>query len=483
MPTGKASNFKEVQANFVAGNWVTSNKVIDNINPATGESFAKVSMASLNDLEKSVSQAQKIHESRMLYEMKPGERAAMIYRIGDALLELKQVGAQILCLESGKRLCDAEDEFDEAIRYFRYYAGMADKLEGRSIPLGAGYIDYTLNMPYGVTAHIIPWNFPLSIAARSLAPALAAANCAIVKVPELAPMTALLLGRACEMAEVPKGIVSILCGDGPQIGGALVRHPDVSQVVFTGSVAVGQQIMGVLAERVVPCITELGGKSGGIVARDANLEKVLDSVYWGIFFHSGQVCSAMSRLIVPREMQDEIIHMIEAKIDTFSVGDGIENNDITPVISETHLNGIIGSIEEGISEGARLVRGGHRLNRAGFFVAPTIFADIHTEMTVGKKEIFGPVLSLQPYDDDAEALAIANGTDYGLAAGVFTQDIDKAGWFSDRLDAGQVYVNEWYGGGVETPFGGMKMSGNGRDKGQEAIFNYVQTKNVAIRIG
>ncbi|NOZ32652.1 MAG: aldehyde dehydrogenase family protein [Alphaproteobacteria bacterium] len=470
------------QANFVAGKWVASDEVIDNINPATGESFAAISMAGLADLERSVAAAQRVHESRLMYELAPHKRAAMLHSIADALNSLKPDGARLLCLESGKRLRDAEDEFDEAVRYFRYYSGIADKLEGRSIPLGSGYIDYTVHVPYGVTAHIVPWNFPLSIAARSLAPALATANTAVVKVPELAPMAALLLGRACEMAEVPEGAVSILCGSGPLIGGALVNHPSVQQVAFTGSVPVGQKILADLAHRVVPSVVELGGKSAGIVARDANMARVLDSIYWGIFFNAGQVCSALSRLIVPREMQDEIVGRIEEKIAGFSVGNGLENHDITPVISEAHQERVLAAIDGGISQDGRLVCGGHRLNRAGYFVAPTIFADVDVEMTVAQKEIFGPVLVVQPYDRDEEALAIANGTDFGLAAGIFTQDIDRAGWFSDRLNAGQIYVNEWYAGGVETPFGGTGMSGNGRDKGQEAIFNYVHTRNVAIRL-
>jgi aldehyde dehydrogenase (NAD+) len=410
---------------------------MDVTDPSTGLTFAKICLADPADVTAAVHAAEQAHKARVMIDMAPSARAKMLRDIALALRDLKPEGAGLLSRESGKRRTDAEAEFDEAIRYFEYYSGLADKLEGRSIPLGPKYIDYTVHVPYGVTAHIVPWNFPLSIAARSLAPALAMGNCAIVKVPELAPLATLLLGKACQVAEVPAGVVSILCGTGVEAGETLVNHPDVQQVVFTGSVAVGQRILLNLSQRVVPAVTELGGKSAAIVTRGADLDKVIGSVFWGIFFNAGQVCSAMSRLVVPREMQDEI---------------------------------------------ATLVTGGHRIDRAGFFVAPTLFKDVTKGMVLAQEEVFGPVLILQPYDTGAEALEIANATKFGLASGVFSQDIDKIGWFSDRLIAGQVYVNEWYAGGIETPFGGMKLSGNGRDKGQEAIFNYLQTKNIAIKL-
>ena len=229
-------------------------------------------------------------------------------------------------------------------------------------------------------------------------------------------------------------------------------------------------------------MTELGGKSAAVVTVDADLNKVVDSVFWGIFFNAGQVCSAMSRLIVPRAMQAKIVALILAKIDALSIGDGLSDCDVTPLISQLQVDRVMAKIEQGIREGATLKCGGVRLNRDGFFIAPTVFADVDGDMEIGREEVFGPVLVIQPYDTEAEALALANGTEYGLCAGVFSQDIDKIGWFTDRLIAGQIYVNEWYAGGIETPFGGMKMSGSGRDKGHEAIYNYLQTKNVAIKL-
>ena len=473
---------KKPQPNFIAGEWVQSTTLLDNVDPATGVGFAKVSLASIADVDLAVEAARKTHEERTLVDMPPAERGRMLLRVAGELNLLREEGTKLLTRESGKRLSDAHAEFDEAVRYFEYYAGLCDKLEGRSIPLGSTYVDYTVHVPYGVTAHIVPWNFPLSIAARSLAPALATANCAIVKVPELAPMAAMLLGNACRAAGVPDGAVSILCGYGADVGEALTSHKDVRQVVFTGSVPVGQRILENLSKRIVPAITELGGKSAAVVTLDADLDKVLDSVFWGIFFNAGQVCSAMSRLVVPRALQGEIVDRILAKIETLSIGDGLSNCDVTPLISAQQVDRVMAKIELGVSEGASLKCGGKRLDRDGFFIAPTVFADVDGEMAIGCEEVFGPVLVLQPYDTEAEALALANGTEYGLCAGVFSQDIDKIGWFADRLIAGQIYVNEWYAGGIETPFGGMKMSGNGRDKGYEAIYNYLQTKNVAIKL-
>ena len=470
------------QANFIAGQWVTSKKVLDNIDPATGAVFAQVCLASVADVDKSAAAARKVHEARTLIDMAPAERGRLLLRIASELNALRTEGAKLLTRESGKRLSDAHGEFDEAIRYFEYYAGLCDKLEGRSIPLGWSEGDYTVHVPDGVTAHIVPWNFPLSIAARSLAPALATANCAIVKVPELAPMAAMLLGNACKAAGVPDGAVSILCGYGTEVGEALTMHEDVHQVVFTGSVPVGQRVLKNLSKRIVPAVTELGGKSAAVVTVDADLNKVVDSVFWGIFFNAGQVCSAMSRLIVPRAMQAKIVALILAKIDALSIGDGLSDCDVTPLISQLQVDRVMAKIEQGIREGATLKCGGVRLNRDGFFIAPTVFADVDGDMEIGREEVFGPVLVIQPYDTEAEALALANGTEYGLCAGVFSQDIDKIGWFTDRLIAGQIYVNEWYAGGIETPFGGMKMSGSGRDKGHEAIYNYLQTKNVAIKL-
>ena len=473
---------ESLQPNFIAGEWVSSADAVDVLDPAIDEVIARVSLVGSKELDRAINAAEQVHRSGALTRVRPSIRRDMLWRVGDALAFLKPSGAILLSRESGKRLIDAEAEFDEAIAYFRYYSGLADKIEGSSIPLGAEYHDYTVRIPYGVTAHIVPWNFPLAITARSLAPALAAGNTAVVKLSELAPLTGLLLGKACEIAAIPKGAVSILCGDGATIGNALVQHDAIQQVVFTGSVRVGQQILERLAQRVVPAVTELGGKSAAIVAPDADLDQVRQNVYSGAFLNAGQVCSAMSRLIVPRALQDQLSAMIAQDISKLSIGPGIKNNDVTPVISQQHADRILTAVADAKDEGATLVAGGHRLNRIGNFVAPTLFKDVTRDMTLAQNEVFGPVLAILPYDSLQEALAIANCTKFGLAAGIFTRSLNLAHSLASQLEAGQIYVNEWYAGGIETPFGGMKLSGNGRDKGQDAILNYLQTKNIGIRL-
>ncbi|MCJ8287217.1 aldehyde dehydrogenase family protein [Halomonas sp.] len=467
--------------NYVAGRWVPSSHTLDVIDPANGNKIALVSLASDDDIEHAVSAAKRVHENRILIDMHPGRRGRLLLRIADEIEKLKPQGARLLSRESGKRLVDAEGEFNEAANFFRYFAGMADKLEGRSIPIGNGYVDYTVYMPYGVTLHIVPWNFPVLLAARSLAPALASANTALVKVPEQDPLATLLLGVACTNAGVPEGAVSFLCGIGNETGERLIRHPDVQQVVFTGSVPIGQHILKTLAERVVPSVMELGGKSAAIVCDDANLGQVIDSIHSGIFFNSGQVCSAMSRLLVPESLHDEIVERIVGQIDGLSVGSGLENHDITPVISKRQANDIIRKCQAAAQSGATIVSGGKRIEREGFFVAPTLITNVSTEMDIAQEEVFGPVLCVIAYRNIQEALEIANGTDYGLVAGVFSQNVNNIAWLTERLYAGQVFVNEWFAGGIETPFGGVKMSGIGRDKGQESIYNYLQTKNIAIK--
>ncbi|MGH8403976.1 MAG: aldehyde dehydrogenase family protein, partial [Pseudomonas sp.] len=389
----------------------------------------------------------------------------------------------VLCQENGKRLVDAKDEFIEAARYFEYYAGMADKIEGTSIPLGNGYMDFTLYDPMGVSAQIVPWNFPVSICARSLAPALAAGNAVVIKSPELSPLGMCVLIRAIANAGLPQGAVNLICGRGREVGSYLVSHKSVDQIVFTGSVATGQSILRDAAQHAIPSVMELGGKSAAIAFADVNLEQLLASVQSGIFFNAGQVCSAMSRLLVQREIYEEVVEAVVAMAEGLSVGVGHDDADLTPVVSAGQLAGIEALCRRAIEEGAVAVTGGEAFcDRAGHFMRPTVFRDVAPQMCIAQEEVFGPVLAILPFDTEEEAIAIANGTEFGLVAGVFTQDISRAMRCTRRLKSGQVFVNEWYAGGIETPFGGVGLSGFGREKGQEALYSYVRTKNVAIRV-
>ena len=469
--------------NFIDGKWVASNSSINIENPATGEVFASIARASLDDLEMAVNAARKCVNSRELIDCKPAERSALLYRIAAEIRAISEQGSELAVLENGKRLSDARNEFNEAARYFEYYAGMADKIEGVSIPLGSDYIDYTVYEPFGISAQIVPWNFPVSICARSLAPALAAGNAVIVKSPELTPLAITWIATACKRAGLPDGALSILCGTGPEVGAALTAHKDINQIVFTGSVPTGRAILHAAAERAVPCVMELGGKSAAVVFADADLDQLMDSINWGIFFNAGQVCSAMSRLLVERSIYDQLVERIGDFANGLKIGPGIDNNDITPVMSATQQKRVLHYCAQAKQQGATLITGGKKpVGHKGYFIEPTVFGNVSPDSDIFKQEVFGPVLAITPFDTEQQAWDLANATDYGLVAGIFSSNINRCLRGTKLLKAGQIFVNEWYAGGIETPFGGTGLSGFGREKGQEALYSYVQTKNIAIRI-
>ncbi|MEH6527580.1 MAG: aldehyde dehydrogenase family protein [Sneathiella sp.] len=480
-----ADKIKKYWQHYINGNWVDGldGDRISIENPATATEIAEVTRAKANDIDLAVSAARACFESRELYNMRPTNRGLLMFEIARHLTEMADDIALTECLDNGKTVAGGKNEAMAAARYFTYYGGLADKLEGRMIPLGADYLDYTIPSPYGVSAQIVPWNFPLQIAARSVACALATANTVVLKSPELSPLSTFFIAEACHRAGVPAGAINILCGYGHDCGAELVSHSDIDHIVFTGSVATGQSILRAAADRVIPCIMELGGKSAGILFEDADVDQAVKSTASGIFSHAGQVCSAQSRLIIPTKMQDEVIEKLVAKANSLSIGPGIDGHDLTPVISGQQAEKIEGMCLAAAQAGAEAVAGGQRRDdMAGHFIEPTVFANVSPDMTIAREEVFGPVLTILTYDDADEAIALANGTDYGLCAGVYTRDLNTAHWAADRLSAGQVFVNEWFAGGIETPFGGTKRSGYGREKGQEALQNYVQTKNVGIRV-
>jgi len=482
-----ADGLKSYWPNYVGGQWVDGGAgriAVDD--PATGEAVAEQALADAGDVDRAVAAARACHESGVLSDLRPVERGRLVRRMGEYLLDRIDEIAPILTLEAGKPLWESRVEIEGAARYFEYYGNQAETLEGRSIPLGAGYFDFTVHEPYGVSAQVIPWNYPVEMAARSLSAALTAGNACVVKTPELDPLTGAYMAEAAEAAGLPAGAVNVLCGLGSEAGAALVAHPGVDQIVFTGSVETGQSIARAAADNVVPCILELGGKSAAIVHPDADMDTLMSSVRWGIYFNAGQVCSALSRLVVHRDVHDEIADRIADLAKSLSVGPGLERpefgDNMGPMISEKQLERAEGLCRRAESEGATALTGGRRLNRPGYFLEPTVFTGVTTDMTIAQTEVFGPVLSVLSFDDGREAVDIANGTDYGLVAGVFTSDLDRATSAMRDLKAGQIFVNEWYAGGVETPFGGYKKSGYGREKGREALWNYVQTKNVAMAI-
>jgi aldehyde dehydrogenase (NAD+)/betaine-aldehyde dehydrogenase len=475
----------EVIKNFINGEWRDSfsGGRIEVDDPSTGETIAVVAEAGPEEVRLAVSAADRIFRDRVLIDMHPYDRGRMLFRVADALEARSEEIAIINCAETGKALDLARGEVGNAIRYLRYYAGLADKVEGRSIPRGAGFVDYTVRSPFGVSAQIVPWNGPLELTARSLACALATGNSVVVKSPELAPLSGIELARACETAGLPAGVVNVITGYGHTAGQALIQHPDVRHIVFTGSPATGRTVLKAASERIVPCIMELGGKSPAVVYSDADLDAVVEAVRIGTYLNAGQNCNNLTRLLVERSIADELLERVKACVEGLSVGPGRENCDITPMISQKQRHAVEGACKIAVSEGARVVTGGTALSeRNGYFMAATVFADVERDSNLFQKEVFGPVLAVTAFDDPVTGIDLANDTDHGLAAGVFTRDIDRALWCADRLWAGQVYVNGWYVGGVETPFGGIKQSGYGREKGQEALDGYVQTRNIGIKI-
>ena len=456
-------------------------------NPATGQPLAEQACGNADDIDRAVAAAKSCHTRRALSALRPVERSRKVQQMGRYLAENVKEIAPLLTLESGKPLWEAEMEVLGAARYFEYYGNQGETVEGRSIPLGDGYYDFTVYEPYGVSGQIIPWNYPLEMTARSLSAALVTGNACVIKSPELDPLTHFYIAKAAESADMPAGAVNIVCGHGKIAGAALAAHPDVRQIVFTGSVETGIAVGTAAAQNIVPCVLELGGKSAAILCQDADIDGFINDVRWGIYFNAGQVCSALSRVIVHSSLHDKLVAAVADMARGLSVGAGIDRTDfganMGAMISLPQLERAVAMCEQAQAEGATLVCGGHRMNKDGFFMEPTVFSNVTPDMTIAREEVFAPVLSVMSYQTDDQAIAMINATDYGLVGGVFTRDLDRAMRMAGQIRAGQVFINEWYAGGVETPFGGYGKSGYGREKGREALWNYVQTKNIAIKRG
>ena len=471
--------------NYINGKFVAGGAGrIEVTNPANGQTVGEQALADAGDVDKAVAAAKALHVSGKFSALRPVERGRMVQKMGQYLLQHKDKLAELLSLEQGKPLWESHIEIEGAARYFEYYGNQAETVEGRSIPLGQGYFDFTIYEPFGVSAQIIPWNYPIEMTARSLSAALATGNACVIKSPELTPLTHYIFAEAAEAAGLPEGAVNILCGLGRDAGAALTAHRDVNQIVFTGSIATGIAIASSAAKNVVPCVLELGGKSAAIVHDDADLQAFESDLRWGIFFNAGQVCSAMSRVIVHSSRKAELLDRAAAVAQSLHLDEGVNlpefGNNMGAMVSDAQRDRAETMVAVAVADGAELVCGGRRPNRQGAFLDPTVIS-CQPDNAIAQQEVFGPVLSVLSFENDDEAVAIANATDYGLVAGVFTQDLNRATKAAAELRAGQVFVNEWYAGGVETPFGGYGKSGYGREKGREALWNYVQTKNIAIK--
>jgi acyl-CoA reductase-like NAD-dependent aldehyde dehydrogenase len=454
--------------------------------PSTGDVLATVAKATRADIRRAVQSAHAALESKAWGGMLPAERGRIMNRIAQALRDRVEELATLESRDNGKPLSQARTDVQVAARYFEFFAGIADKIMGHTIPLGPGFLDYTLREPIGVSAHIVPWNYPIQIGARGVAPALAAGCTVVFKPSSEAPMTALRLGEIALACGLPAGVLNVVPGTGSEAGTALASDPDINQLTFTGSVDVGVQVAKMAAENVVPVVMELGGKSPNVVFADADLDLTVKGVANAIFQNAGQTCSAGSRLLVERKAHAALVERLAARAKSMRVGPGVSDPDMGPIISKRQLETIDGYVNVGRSEGATVAAGGERpsdpgLGR-GFYYTPTLLDNVAPDMRVAQEEIFGPVLAIIPFDDLEEAAMLANRSQYGLVAGVWTRDINKAMTLASRIKAGQVYINTYgAGGGVELPFGGYKKSGYGREKGLESLASYTQVKNVCVK--
>ena len=461
-------------------------KTFDVFDPSTGERLAIVAKATKADVDRAVKSAQAAMDSKAWGGLAPAERGRIMWRIAGAIRERAEELATLESRDNGKPLRQARTDVQVAARYFEFFAGIADKIMGNTIPLGPGFLDYTVREPIGVSAQIVPWNYPIQIGARGVAPALAAGCAVVLKPSSEAPMTALRLGEIGLACGLPPGALNVVPGTGSEAGTALASHPGINQLTFTGSVDVGVQVAKMAAENVVPVVMELGGKSPNVVFADADLELAAAGVSNAIFQNAGQTCSAGSRLLVERGAHAAFVDRLASRSKAMKVGPGVSDPDMGPIISRRQLETIEQYVDVGRKEGARVAAGGARPKDAslgdGFYFQPTLLDHVTPDMRVAQEEIFGPVLAIIDFDDVEEALALANRSDYGLVAGIWTRDINKVMALATRIKAGQVYVNTYgAGGGVELPFGGYKKSGYGREKGLESLASYTQVKNVCIK--
>ena len=478
---------------LINGRWVpsVSGRTFQVFNPATEEMVAEVADGQPADVNEAVKAARAAFESGPWPRMTPSERGRLVWKLADLLEQHAEDFAQLESLDNGKPLTVARvADVPLAVDLLRYMAGWATKLNGETIPIsvpfapGVDFHSYTMREPVGVVGQIIPWNFPLLMAAWKLGPALATGCTVVLKPAEETPLSALRLGHLILEAGFPPGVVNIITGFGETAGAPLAAHPDVDKVAFTGSTEVGKLIVRAAGESNLKKVTlELGGKSPNVVFADSDIDSAIAGAASAIFFNHGQCCSAGSRLYVQRDIFDRVVEGVAAEAKKIKVGPGLDPaTQMGPLVSSTQLRRVGGFLEAGKAEGARALAGGSRLGETGYFVEPTVFVDTNPGMKVVDEEIFGPVVCAMPFTDMDEISAMANTGVYGLAAAVWTRDISKAHLLARRIRAGSVWINCYNIFDAALPFGGYKQSGWGREMGREAIDLYTEVKAVTIRL-
>ena len=476
---------------FINNQWVpaASGKTFPTYNPATGEVLAQVAEGDKEDINRAVKAARRAFENPAWADMPASQRGRLIWKLADLMEARAEEFAQLESLDNGKPLAIARvADVPLAVDLFRYMAGWATKIEGNAIPISAGtkrtqYLAYTRREPVGVVGQIIPWNFPLLMAAWKLGPALACGCCVVLKPAEQTPLSALLLAELTAEAGFPEGVVNVVPGYGETAGAALAAHPDVDKIAFTGSTEVGKLIVQAASGNLKNVSLELGGKSPNIVFDDADMRSTVPGAASAIFFNHGQCCCAGSRLYVEKDMFDQVVEGVAAQAKKIKVGPGFEpDTNMGPLVSKEQLDRVCNYLESGFNEGAEAVVGGKKKDGAGYFVEPTVLVKTNPNMKIVREEIFGPVVTASPFADLDQLVAEANNSEYGLAAGVWTKDISKAHRIAHKLRAGTVWINCYNVFDAALPFGGYKQSGWGREMGHEVLELYTEVKAVCAAI-
>ena len=457
----------------------------ETLDPSTGSVVAQVARGGGADVDAAVRAARTAF--RGWRRTQPRYRADLLRELGARLREDANDLGQIGAVDCGLPLSQARVDAEVAGRYFEFYAGLADKLGGRTVPQGADYLNFTVREPWGVCGIIVPFNTPYQVASRSVAAALAAGNTVVVKAPEQSPLGSLALGRLALEAGIPPGVVNIVTGFG-DAGAALAGHPGVAHITFTGAVSTGQAVLAASVPEVTPVTLELGGKSPQIVFEDADIAAAADSIVNSVMYYAGQTCTATSRVLVQEGIKDDLLRALQARAQALRVGAAVDDPDLGPVITSAQRERVVEIVRAAITDGAKLVAGLEEvppdLPSEGFYVSPTVLADVPEESRAVQEEIFGPVTTVASFATVDDAIQSANGTEFGLTAGIWTRDLDRALHLTREIEAGQVFVNTYGvgGGGVEMAFGGYKKSGFGREKGVEGYLEYTQIKNVCVRV-